>query len=129
MFTTENHAAITTVRWMRLEPDAAEIAALRPLLDASERAQADRFRVAADRDAYIAAHALLRATLSRTASIRPADWRFRTGESGKPELDPAQAPPDLHFSLSHTRGLAACAVGRCGSSRHRCGSLEQAGTD
>jgi 4'-phosphopantetheinyl transferase len=98
-------------RWIVLGADTAA-APLRPLLNASENAQADRFRVAADRDAYIAAHALLRTMLSRHASIPPQEWRFRTAEGGKPVLDPAQAPPGLHFSLSHTRGLAACAVGR-----------------
>jgi 4'-phosphopantetheinyl transferase len=108
---TEEHAAIVIVRWIMLEPGSAAIPA-RPLLDASERARADRFRWAADRDSYIAAHALLRATLSRMAGIDAADLRFRTTKSGKPALDPAQALPDLHFSLSHTRGLAACAVGR-----------------
>jgi 4'-phosphopantetheinyl transferase len=108
---TEEHAAIVIVRWIMLEPGSAAIAAW-PLLDASERARADRFRWAADRDPYIAAHALLRATLSRMAGIGAADLRFRTAKSGKPALDPAQALPDLHFSLSHTRGLAACAVGR-----------------
>ena len=105
-------SAIVTVRWIMLGPDSAAIAPLRALLDASEQAQAERFRIAADRDAYIAAHALLRATLSGAAGVAPADWRFRTAEGGKPELDPDQAPPDLQFSLSHTRGLAACAVGR-----------------
>jgi 4'-phosphopantetheinyl transferase len=98
------------VRWMVLGPDSA-VGALWSLLDASEKAQADRFRVAADRAAYIAAHALLRHTLSRGASIAPSEWRFRTSEGGKPELDAAMAPPGLHFSLSHTRGLAACAAG------------------
>ena len=43
--------------------------------------------------------------------IAARDLRFQTTESGKPVLEPAQAPPDLHFSLTHTRGLAACAVG------------------
>jgi 4'-phosphopantetheinyl transferase len=94
-----------------LEPGSAAIAALRPLLDMSEQARADRFRLADDRDAYIAAHGLLRATLSCMAGIAAADLRFRTTESGKSALDPAQALPDLHFSLTHTRGLAACAVG------------------
>jgi phosphopantetheinyl transferase len=103
---------ITRVRWMVLGPDWTRAAVLRPLLDASEKAYADRFRVAADRDAYIAAHALLRAMLSRHASIAPAEWRFGKAEGGKPVLDPTQAPPSLHFSLTHTRGLAACAVGR-----------------
>jgi 4'-phosphopantetheinyl transferase len=98
-------------RWIVLGADTA-VAPLRPLLDASENARADRFRVAADRDAYIAAHALLRTMLSRHVSIAPVEWRFRTTEGGKPVLDPAQAPPGLHFSLTHTRGLAACAVGR-----------------
>lgn len=112
MPTTEDHAAIIIVRWIMLEPDLAAIADLRPLLDVSEQAQADRFRLAADRNVYIAAHALLRSTLSSTIpGIAPTDWRFRTAEGGKPMLDPAQAPADLHFNLSHTRGLATCAVG------------------
>jgi 4'-phosphopantetheinyl transferase len=99
-------------RWIVLSADAGAVS-LWPLLDASERARADRFRIAADRGAYIAAHVLLRVMLSRHANIAPEEWRFRATESGRPELDPAQAPPDLRFSLSHTRGLAACAVGRC----------------
>jgi 4'-phosphopantetheinyl transferase len=112
MDTTEDHDTIIRVRWILLDPDSAMADALRPLLDASEKAHADRFRVPADRDAYIAAHALLRATLSRHASIAPAEWRFRTAEGGKPMLDAGRAPPGVHISLSHTRGLAACAVGR-----------------
>jgi 4'-phosphopantetheinyl transferase len=109
---SESRNAIIRVRWIVLGSDSAIDGALRPLLDASEKAHADRFRVAADRDAYIAAHALLRTMLSRHASIAPVEWRFRTAEGGKPMLDPAHASPDLHFSLSHTRGLVACAVGR-----------------
>jgi len=100
------------VRWKVLGPDWALGATLLPLLDASEKAYADRFRFAADRDAYVAAHALLRTMLSRHVSIAPAEWRFGKAEGGKPVLDPAQAPAGLHFSLTHTRGLAACAVGR-----------------
>jgi 4'-phosphopantetheinyl transferase len=107
----KDHDTSIRVRWMFLGPDWALGAMLRPLLDASEKAYADRFRVAADRNAYIAAHALLRTMLSRYARIAPTEWRFVTAQGGKPLLDPAQAP-GLHFSLSHTRGLAACAVGR-----------------
>jgi 4'-phosphopantetheinyl transferase len=94
-----------------LEPGSDMIVALRPLLDASEQLRADRFRMAEDRESYIAAHALIRVMLSNVAGNTPTDWRFRTTDSGKPMLDPTQAPRDLHFSLSHTRGLVACAVG------------------
>jgi len=52
---------------------------------------------------------LLRETLSRYAPVAPEDWRFRTGEHGKPEIaQPAQAR--LRFNLSHSDRLVACAV-------------------
>jgi 4'-phosphopantetheinyl transferase len=111
--TTDNKDPLIVVRWIVLQQDSAAIIALRPLLDASEHIRAERFRVASDRDAFIAAHALLRTTLSDfTGAGHPAAWRFQTNENGKPSLDSAQAPTDLHFSLSHTRGLVACAVGQ-----------------
>jgi 4'-phosphopantetheinyl transferase len=112
MRTTEERAAIVIVRWIMFEPGSVALAALWPLLDASEQARADRFHLATDRDSYVLAHALLRAMLSCMAGIAAADLRFRTAKNGKPALDAAQSQPDLHFSLSHTRGLAACAVGR-----------------
>jgi 4'-phosphopantetheinyl transferase len=109
---TEERAAIVIVRWIMAGPCSAAIAALRPLLEASELARAERFYMAADHDSFILAHALLRATISRMVGIGAADLRFHVAENGKPALDAAHSLPDLHFSLSHTRGLAACAVGR-----------------
>jgi 4'-phosphopantetheinyl transferase len=109
---TKDHDAHIRIRWIALRFDPTVASAFWPLLDHSEKARADRFRTEAARHAYIAAHALLRTTLSRHARTAPAEWRFLTAEGGKPEIDPAQAPPGLPFSLSHTHGLAASAVGR-----------------
>jgi len=88
------------------------------MLDEEECARAARFRMEADRRAYIAAHALTRQMLSTMAPpapaamapVAPADWRFIRGQAGKPEIDPAHGLPWLRFNLSHTRGLVACAV-------------------
>lgn len=49
--------------------------------------------------------------LSHATDIPPADWRFKIDKNGQPTLDPTQASFKLHFSLSHTRGLVACAIG------------------
>lgn len=103
--------AIITVRWIILEQNSGIIASLRRLLDPTEQARADRFRFAADRDAYIAAHAMLRMTLSRATGIEAANLRFHVDKNDKPILDPTQGTRELHFSLSHTRGLAAYAIG------------------
>jgi 4'-phosphopantetheinyl transferase len=79
-------------------------------LDVEERARADRFRFARDRDVFIAAHALARAMLSGATGL-PADaWQFVTGLYGKPALAADCAASGLRFNLSHTRGLAACAI-------------------
>jgi 4'-phosphopantetheinyl transferase len=82
--------------------------ALAGLLDDAERARAARFHFPEDRDAYVAAHALLRAELSHRADRAPGDWRFLATAQGKPYLvDP---PRDLRFSLTHARGMVAVAI-------------------
>jgi 4'-phosphopantetheinyl transferase len=80
------------------------------LLDDGERARRGRFVFERDRRLYLAAHALVRRTLSRHADVEPAAWRFTTEDGGKPVIaGPAPVPP-LRFNLSHCRGLVACAV-------------------
>jgi 4'-phosphopantetheinyl transferase len=99
------------VWWMPVAvPPAAVVARWRTCLDGSEQARADRFHFAEDRNAYIAAHALTRALLVWAGGLPAADWRFVQGPSGKPHIDPALGRSRLEFSLSHTRGLVACAV-------------------
>jgi 4'-phosphopantetheinyl transferase len=82
--------------------------ALAASLDDAERARAARFAFEEDRQSYIAAHALLRAELSSHADRAPSDWRFAATALGKPFL--LDAPRDLRFSITHTRGMVAVAI-------------------
>jgi 4'-phosphopantetheinyl transferase len=91
-------------------PPADVVARWLATLDERERVQAGRFRIAADRDTYIAAHALTRALLSHVERRPPGAWRFVAARGGKPEVDPALGPLRTRFNLSHTRGLVACAA-------------------
>ena len=52
---------------------------------------------------------LVRTVLSRYVDVDPAQWRFESGENGKPlaACGDQQAPP---FNLSHSHGWIACAV-------------------
>ncbi len=79
-------------------------------LNPAERERAQAFYFESDRHAYVAAHALLRHSLSAVIPGEPADWRFMAGPFGKPRLiDP---PPglDLRFNLSHCRSRVAVAL-------------------
>lgn len=78
------------------------------LLDDEERARVARFAFEVDRQAYVAAHALLRVALSRLADRAPQDWRFAATPSGKPYL--VNPPRDLRFSLSHTQSMVTIAI-------------------
>ena len=80
------------------------------LLSEEERAKADRFAFAHDRDCFVAAHALVRATLSDFFARAPQDWAFVTNAWGKPRIDASDASARLCFNLSHTRGHVAVAV-------------------
>jgi 4'-phosphopantetheinyl transferase len=88
-----------------------------PILDQEERDRYQRFYFDPDRHIYLAAHALLRMTLSRYAPCTPDQWRFVRGEQGKPEIAPAAGTPPLRFNLSHTKGMVACVV----TLEHDCG--------
>jgi 4'-phosphopantetheinyl transferase len=86
-----------------------ELAAAVALLSDEERARFDGIRFADVARDYAAAHALVRRVLSRGRPTPPHDWRFDRTPTGKPFLiGGAGASPSL--SLSHTRGLVACAV-------------------
>jgi 4'-phosphopantetheinyl transferase len=88
--------------------EAGQQAALVALLSDDEKERLTRFRFERDRALFLAAHALLRITLSRHADTEPGAWRFSKGSHGRPEI--AEPRSRLRFSLSHTHRLVACAV-------------------
>jgi 4'-phosphopantetheinyl transferase len=96
------------VRWAAV-PAFAGIVAAAEALDAEERARAARFAYDADRDAFVAAHLLLRSTLAGVLGVEAAAVRFVRSPNGRPEL--ADAGAQVRFSLTHTRALVACAIG------------------
>jgi 4'-phosphopantetheinyl transferase len=79
------------------------------LLDPAERERQARFRNPRDAHTFLVSHALVRTALSQFADVHPADWRFRTNEFGRPEID-GPAGTALRFNLSHCRNLVVCLV-------------------
>jgi 4'-phosphopantetheinyl transferase len=89
-----------------------EVARDTSVLDDEERAAFARFAFDPDRRDYAAAHALLRTMLSEVQpDVAPKDWHFLRTPSGRPLLASPPAPW-IGFSLSHARGIVACAVSR-----------------
>lgn len=80
------------------------------LLSTDEILRSRRFVFAKDRYRYLVSHAFLRQALSFYADMPPARWTFRTNQFGKPEIDAPGPTHGLHFNLSHTYGLAVCAI-------------------
>ncbi|WP_307813194.1 4'-phosphopantetheinyl transferase superfamily protein [Streptomyces sp. N35] len=108
------------------------LAGYAPVLDAAEHRRAGAFRHEADRETYVAAHTALRVVIGACLGEDPLAVRFTRedcpgcgGPHGRPVLagtygrheavspqarpGSAAAPP-LHFSLSHTHGLALIAL-------------------
>jgi 4'-phosphopantetheinyl transferase len=101
------------VRWLSIDGEAlAHLPRWRAMLGSDEAARAHRFHFAEDRDTFVAAHALARIMLSEVAGLPTATWRYITGPFGKPAIAPGCGDGGLRFNISHTRGLAACAVAR-----------------
>lgn len=90
----------------------ADLAVWAGVLDEGETARAARFHRPADRDHYIAAHALVRGLLStRVPAVPPAAWRWQVPDPlGKPvPVLPGDAPPRAapDANLCHCSGLVA----------------------
>jgi 4'-phosphopantetheinyl transferase len=79
------------------------------LLDAGERARAERFRFELHRRRFIAARSSLRRILARYAGTAAHALEFAYGPHGKPGLP---AHPELQFNLSHAADRALVAVAR-----------------
>ena len=95
--------------WGSVTAALPHLPALLDVLDADERCRADRFRVEAGRQRFVAAHAILRRLLAGRLGVSPQSIRLATGPRGKPALidAPAAAP---HFNLAHSGDLAAVAL-------------------
>jgi 4'-phosphopantetheinyl transferase len=99
----------TSVWWAApVMPDAAP--GLVSLLDPHERARLDRFRMAADRARYLAAHALTRLVLADAVGRSAAELEFdRTCQCGQQHGKPVLLGGP-GFSLTHAGDLVGVAV-------------------
>jgi 4'-phosphopantetheinyl transferase len=89
-------------------PDATAVGL--ELLDARERSRYARLVFQRDRRVFLAAHTLVRRSLSSYAAVAPRAWTFAPDRDGKPQIaGPCGAPP-LTWNLSHTAGFVACIV-------------------
>ncbi|MGH9735393.1 MAG: 4'-phosphopantetheinyl transferase family protein [Candidatus Acidiferrales bacterium] len=95
---------------------------LHALLDADEKARAERFVFQRDRDRFIVAHGILRQLLAAYIGCAPAEIDFDYGPQGKPSLKPsrfnraettpfnrAEENSRVRFNMSHSQGLAVFA--------------------
>jgi 4'-phosphopantetheinyl transferase len=80
------------------------------LLDATERARANRFRVGSARRRYLAARALTRLVLGRHTGVAPAALAFASGSRGKPRIENPLSGPRVCFNVAHSGDTVVVAV-------------------
>lgn len=106
----ENTVAVATVWLDDVPPGAARV------LSSGELARAKAMRDDRRRARFVAGRASLRELLATLTGAEPSGLAFDYGASGKPVLRPTThitcAP--LHFSVTHSGGLALIAVTRMG---------------
>jgi phosphopantetheinyl transferase len=93
-----------TIAALAADPDPG---AYRAILSDDEMARAGRLSLAEPRARFIAGRVLLRRALAAFAAADPATLRLALTPAGRPELPDR---PELSFSLSHGRRLAAVAM-------------------
>jgi len=94
----------------RLDATPKRLRQLAETLAEEERRRAQRFHFPQDRIRFVARRGILREILGSYLDLPPGRVPLVTGVHGKPELAPGAGA--LHFSVSHSDGLALCAVTR-----------------
>lgn len=86
------------------------LARLERTLSLDERERAGRFYFPRDRRSFIAARGILRNILSRYLQVSAAELSFCYEAKGKPALTGGLSFQQIRFNLSHSHGIALCAV-------------------
>jgi len=101
------------VRSVFVDLDDPEVTRLFPCssLSGEELARAGQCCSARDRERFIARRSALRFLLSEYLGRRPEEITFRESAGGKPYVQTPSGKPAIHFSVSHSGGIAAFAFG------------------
>jgi 4'-phosphopantetheinyl transferase len=102
-----NHVHIWRIH---LDVPEAQQQNLLATLSGDELARANRFHFQEHRQRFIAGRGILRSILGSYLGIEPQQVLFDYQERGKPVLAATLAHSGLWFNLSHSQGLALCAV-------------------
>lgn len=86
-----------------------ELSLIYSVLSSQEQARYWRFFNPKVRTEFCAAHSLLRIALSQYHQVLPSEWQFTYDANGRPFITWPQEL-NLHFSLTHTSTLVACAI-------------------
>lgn len=97
---------------VRLDEETFLRASGAAVLDASEVAQAARYRLSADRMRFLTRRTALRSILSSYLGIPAADIELTKTESGRPELSGRGLGRALDFNVSHTADMALVALSK-----------------
>ena len=79
------------------------------MLSVEEKEQYLRYTQPEHRQEYLLSHVLMRTTIARYVDIEPENLQFLNNAYGKPTVL-GSGELDLRFNLSHTGGMAVCAV-------------------
>jgi 4'-phosphopantetheinyl transferase len=90
--------------------DADRVAQALAWMSPDERARFDRFRHDDDRHMFALGRLMARTLVGRALGLGPAEWAWREGPHGRPEID--RPDSDVRFNLSHSAGLVICALSR-----------------
>jgi 4'-phosphopantetheinyl transferase len=90
--------------------EGAALEAAVALLSTAERERHARFGFASDRREYAVAHALLRMVLGAVLGVPARRVELSADARGRPLVARCDSRPSPVFSLSHCRGVVACAL-------------------